>query len=79
MDLSTLFAFKQAWNSFKRSHPKFPEFLKAVKNRGISEGTELTVTVTYPDGQTYRAGLKLKESDMELINTVAGLVSSENR
>lgn len=68
MDIGSLFKLKQAWNVFRTNHPKFPEFLKAIKEKGAVEGTELTIIVTYPDGQTLRSGLKLKQSDVELID-----------
>ena len=45
----------------------------AVKNKGIKAGTEYTFTVTCPDGQTLRAGIRLKESDVEIIEKVIGI------
>lgn len=69
MDINSLLTLKQAWNTFCRNHPRFPGFIDAVKQRGLPEGTELTVTVTYPDGQNLKAGLKLKDTDAELIRT----------
>lgn len=72
MDLSTLLTLKQSWRSFCTNHPQFPNFLKALKNKGAVEGAEMEITVTYPDGQTLRAGIKLKAADVSLINSVAG-------
>lgn len=74
MDLNSLLTLKKAWGTFKQNHPKFPEFLKAVKKRGAVAGAELSITVSYPDGQVLRSGIKLKPEDVELINTVAGLM-----
>lgn len=70
MDINSLLSLKQAWHSFCQNHPKFPGFLKAVKDRGAVPGAEITITVSYPDGETLKAGLKLKESDAELINNL---------
>ena len=72
MDIGSLMKLKQMWSSFCANHPKFPDFLKAVKAKGVVEGTEVTFTVTYPDGQNLRAGLKLRKSDVELIEKLIG-------
>ena len=72
MDIGSLMKLKQMWRSFCANHPKFPDFLKAVKAKGVVEGTEVTFTVTYPDGQNLRAGLKLRKSDVELIEKLIG-------
>ena len=72
MDIGSLMKLKQMWGTFCANHPKFPDFLKAVKAKGVVEGTEVTFTVTYPDGHNLRAGLKLKQSDVELIEKLIG-------
>ena len=70
MDISSLLKLKSAWNTFSENHPRFPDFLRDVKKRGISVGTEVTITVSYPDGEKLKAGLKLTESDMELLKSL---------
>ena len=72
MDIGSLMKLKQMWATLCANHPKFPDFLKAVKAKGIVEGTELTFIVTYPDGETLRAGLKLKNSDVEILEKLTG-------
>lgn len=74
MDINSLFSLKQAWSSFCLNHPKFPFFLKAVKDRGAVAGAELSIVVSYPDGQTLKAGLRLKESDAALINNLSQMI-----
>ena len=74
MDINSLLSLRQAWHSFRQNHPKFPDFLKAVKKRGITEGTEILICVTYPDGQNLKAGLKLKQSDIELLDSLGQLM-----
>ena len=74
MDVGALLALKRAWSSFCSNHPRFPDFLRAVKSRGVTEGMEIKISVTYPDGQTMNAGLRLKQSDLELFNTVASVI-----
>ena len=65
--LDLLLKGKQAWEAFSRNHPQFPAFLQDVKSKGVVEGTDITVTVTYPDGQVKKAGLHVKPSDLELL------------
>lgn len=68
MDIRSIARLKQAWNRFSMNHPKFPEFLRAVKSRGIHAGMEVSITVTYPDGDELRSGLRIKPSDVELFD-----------
>ena len=74
MDIGLLLTLKQSWSRFCSNHPRFPDFIQAVKNKGIAEGTEIKISVTYPDGQTLNAGLKLKQSDIDLFSTVSSLM-----
>ena len=70
MDISSLLKLKSAWSTFTANHPRFPDFLRDVKSRGLSAGTEITITVSYPDGDKLKAGLKLTDSDLELLRTL---------
>ena len=74
MDIGALIALKRSWNIFCSNHPRFPEFLRAVKTRGITEGTEIKISVTYPDGQTMNAGVRLRQSDIELFDSAASAI-----
>ena len=74
MDLSVLMKGKQAWEAFKRNHPKFPEFLNYVKAKGVPEGSEVTVVVTYPDGQNVKSSIKVKPEDLELLEMLKGFM-----
>ena len=64
---------KQAWETFCRNHPQFPAFINDVKATGITEGTDVTISVTYPDGQTKKAGLHIKPADLELFQMLREL------
>lgn len=74
MDINTLLTLRQSWNTFKENHPKFPGFLRAVKNRGPVEGAEVFISVTYPDGETLKAGLKLKDTDIGIYDVLLSLL-----
>ncbi len=77
MDIGTIFTLKQSWSRFCKDHPKFPEFLLAVKNKGLPENTELTFVVTYPDGQSLRSGVRLKPSDAETFEKLIALLGGK--
>lgn len=75
MDISMLLKAKQAKDLFFANHPKFPAFVNAVRSKGIPENTELLITVTYPDGQNMKAGLKIRQSDLELLRLFSELTT----
>ena len=70
MDLQTLFAAKKAWEQFTKNHPKVPEFLDSVKDRGIEVGQEIAIAVKYTDGTIVKTGIRVSENDMDLIKLV---------
>ena len=70
MDIGALIKLKQMWSAFCANHPKFPAFLKAVKDSGVYEGTELTIIVTYPDGKVLKSGIRLKKEDEEMLKQI---------
>ncbi len=74
MDLSILMKGKKAWEQFKTSHPQFPKFLDYVKAKGLPEGTEVNITVTYPDGQNVKSSIKVKPEDLALIEMAQGFM-----
>ena len=39
-----------------------------LRSRGIRAGMEVSITVTYPDGDELRSGLRIKPSDVELFD-----------
>ena len=73
MNFDALLKLKTSWNTFCANHPKFPDFVRAVKNKGICEGAQIDICITYPDGSTLRSGIRVKESDAELLHTLGGL------
>ena len=73
MDIRAIAKLKQAWAGFCAEHPRFPGFLRAVAERGAVPGAEVKISVTYPDGETLNAGLRIRESDKELIDGVREL------
>lgn len=68
-----LMAAKQAKAKFMANHPKVESFINDVNNRGFCEGQEIAVAVRYPDGTEYKTGIRVTESDLQLLNMLKGL------
>ena len=47
--------------SFARNHPKFVNFIGALKNNYIKEGTIIEISVSKEDGKQITSNLKLTE------------------
>lgn len=73
MNIEALLKARQAWHTFNENHPKFSPFLNALKDRGAVEGTIVDITVKYPDGNTIKTNLAVKESDLQLIELLKTL------
>ena len=65
-----LLELKNLWNAFTRRHPKFPQFISAVQQAGISEGTVIEVQITIPDGRTFTSNLKVQQEDIEAVKSL---------
>ena len=49
--------FKKYWDEFTARHPKFPLFLNAVLQHGITEGTIIEVQIKRPDGKEFTSNV----------------------
>lgn len=49
-NIGNMMKVMNAWNTFKKNHPKFPAFCSAVSRRGLREGSILEVTYISPEG-----------------------------
>ena len=67
MNPMALMKIMNAKTKFNASHPKFAAFLNAAFARGIQEGTIIQMKVTKPDGTEMTTNLKIKQSDLELL------------
>lgn len=63
-----------AKNKFTENHPKFVAFLNAVFTNGITEGTIIEITVTKPGEEPVTTNMKVKQSDLDLMNELQELV-----
>ena len=67
MDFGMLMKLGGLWGKFSKSHPKFPQFVKAVQKNGLKPDTIIDAKITYPDGQVLDTNLKITESDITIL------------
>lgn len=67
MNPMALMKIMNAKTKFNASHPKFGAFLNAAFAGDIQEGTIIEMKVTKPDGTEMTTNLKIKQSDLELL------------
>ena len=65
-----LLELKNLWSAFTRRHPKFPQFLSAVQQAGIQEGTIIEVQITSPDGKTFTSNMKVTSEDIDAVKSL---------
>ena len=65
-----LLELKNLWAAFTRRHPKFPQFLSAVQQSDIPEGTVIEVQITTPEGKTFTSNLKVQAEDIEAVKSL---------
>ena len=65
-----LLELKNLWNAFTKRHPKFPQFLSAVQQAGIQEGTIIEVQITSPDGKTFTSNMKVTSEDIDAVKSL---------
>ena len=72
-NIGDIMKIKQAWDTFTNNHPKFPAFLQAVKRRGIEEGSVVEVIITDPKGEKLETSIRVKQSDLDLVDTLKNM------
>ncbi len=61
-----LMGLKNDLERFKNNHPKFIQFIQAMAQSGVQEGTILECKVISPDGQEIQANIKITQEDLAL-------------
>ena len=72
-NFSNILKLKGMWDSFVREHPRFPQFLTAMKNKGVRVDSIIDLTITDSDGTRISTNIKVTESDIELFNTLMSI------
>lgn len=65
-----LLELKNLWSAFTKRHPKFPQFLSAVQQAEIPEGTIIEVQITSPDGKTFTSNMKVTSEDIDAVKSL---------
>ena len=73
MNPATIMKIMNAKNKFTENHPKFVAFLNTVFSTGITEGTVIEITVTKPGEAPITTNMKVKQSDLDLMNELKDL------
>lgn len=73
-DLNAITRIKNDWTCFLNNHPKISPFLNNVKYKGSCAGQEIAIAIRYPDGTEYKTGIRLTETDMDLMRDISGLM-----
>lgn len=73
MNPMALLSMKPALDKFQNNHPKFIQFIKAMAQNGLQEGTVLECKVITPEGKEIQSNLKITQDDLELIEKLKEL------
>lgn len=74
MNIKAALKIKGAWDKFCQNHPKFPMFLNAMQQRGITEDSVIAIAFTDREGKKIETNVKLTKEDMELFETLKDLM-----
>ncbi len=71
---SAFMKMANAKNTFEANHPKFAAFLNKMFKEKITEETIIEITVTKPGEEPVTGNMKVKQSDLELLTELKGLL-----
>ena len=73
LNFNMMVKLKKAWDVFSANHPKVPPFVTGVGKKGIKENMEIAVAIRYPDGEEFKTGIRLTQSDIEQLEILKSL------
>lgn len=73
MNPADLFKIKGAFDQFNANHPKFIPFFRAAGPKAKTVGSIIEISITDPNGEKIETNLKIKDSDIELFNTLLSM------
>jgi len=76
-NIGNMMKIMNAWNIFKRNHPKFPAFWRAVYKHGIQENMIIEFKVTEPDGKELASNIRVTKSDLELFENLKKMITDQ--
>lgn len=73
MNPVTALKLKKIAKDFSGLHPKFAEFMRTNYLENLQEGTIIKVVIQPPDGEASASAMKVKKSDIRLIEDFKNL------
>lgn len=68
MNPMAFLTLKSDIDKFQENHPKFIQFIKAMAQSGLQEGTILECKVISPEGKEISTNIRISQDDLELID-----------
>ena len=68
-----LIGLKNDIEKFKNNHPRFIQFLKAIAQDGMKEGTVLECKAITPEGKEMQTNIKITQEDLELVQKLKAM------
>lgn len=63
-----LFRVKNAAAKFNANHPKLIPFFAATKDKAMTPGSVIEISITDPNGERIETNLRVQDSDVDFIN-----------
>ena len=73
MNPANMMKIMQAKKTFEQNHPKFFSFIQAAFGTGVPVDTIIEMTVTKPGEEPITTNIKVKQSDLDLLNSLKDL------
>lgn len=73
LNIQSIMKIKQSKREFFKNHPKAGKLLDDVNKKGFCKDQEIAIAVRYPDGTEYKAGIKVTDNDLELLELLREL------
>ncbi len=78
MNPMAFLTIKSSIDKFQENHPRFVQFIKAMSQSGMQEGTILECKVITPEGKEMATNLKITQDDLELIEKLKEMSKNKN-
>ena len=73
MGLKDMMTLRGAISGFMTRHPKVAPFAEGVRRGGFVVGQEVAIAIRYPDGQEYKAGIRVTQEDLDMLQTLKSM------
>ena len=73
MNPMAFLSLKSSLGKFQENHPRFVQFIKAISQNGLQEGTVLECKAITSDGKEMTTNIKITQDDLELLEKLKEL------